>query len=149
MTNRVRNRSTNIFSKLHKVQMKKIVVLLIICLVSISAIAQTSVTPVQNISSDINTTYRLFATKNIYTFLKLDTRNGKIWQVQWGTEKNSNSVTTLSDTPLVNKDEEKTGRFFLYPTTNIYNFILLDQVDGRIWQVQWGEEKFRLVIRID
>src|SRR5262245_31844379 len=28
--------------------------------------------------------YRLFATQNIYMFLKLDTRTGRIWQVQWG-----------------------------------------------------------------
>ena len=28
--------------------------------------------------------YRLFGTQNIYTFLELDTREGGIWQVQWG-----------------------------------------------------------------
>ena len=34
-----------------------------------------------------NVPYRLFRTRNIYTFLKLDTRTGRIWQVQWGTDK--------------------------------------------------------------
>ncbi|HEV3218228.1 MAG TPA: hypothetical protein VGZ48_00545 [Candidatus Acidoferrales bacterium] len=33
---------------------------------------------------------------------------------------------------------ETPGRFTLYPTENIYNFLLLDQIDGRVWQVQWN-----------
>ena len=93
--------------------------------------------------------YQLFPTQNMYTFIKLDTRNGEMWQVQWYTESKSRFTTTLSDIPLVNKDEEQNGRFFLYPTTNIYNFILLDQVDGRTWQVQWGKEEDRAVIPIN
>lgn len=93
--------------------------------------------------------YKLFPTQNMYTFIKLDTRNGQMWQVQWFTESTSRFVTTLSDISLVNKEEEKIGRFILYPTTNMYNFILLDQIEGRTWQVQWGkEETDRMVIPI-
>lgn len=85
----------------------------------------------------------------MYNFIKLNTRNGQMSQVQWGTDNKYRFETTLSDISLVLLSEEKNGRFFLYPTTNIYNFILLDQVDGRAWQVQWSiEEKDRAVIRI-
>src|SRR5690606_8128713 len=130
--------------------MKKIMIFLVIGLASISAFAQsTSEAPIQNISTDSTVVYRLFSTRNMYTFIKLDTRNGKMWQVQWSNKgKEYRFESTLSDISLVNKDEEKNGRFFLYPTTNIYTFILLDQVDGRTWQVQWGKEDERLVIRI-
>lgn len=130
--------------------MRKLFLLTIITLTTISAFAQsTSDTPNQNISTDSNVEYRLFATKNMYTFLKLNTRNGQIQQVQWNTENEKRFETTLSDISLVNKEEEKNGRFFLYSTTNIYNFIMLDQIDGRAWQVQWSiEEKNRAVIRI-
>jgi hypothetical protein len=84
----------------------------------------------------------------MYTFIKLNTRNGQMWQVQWDT-KSSRFETPLSLITRVTKEEENNGRFFLYPTTNIYNFILLDQIDGRAWQVQWSiEEKERMVIRI-
>ena len=110
----------------------------------------TSEAPLQNISTDNAVEYRFFATKNMYNFIKLNTRNGQMWQVQWGTESKYRFENSLSDISLVNKEEEeKNGRFFLYPTTNIYNFILLDQIDGRAWQVQWStEEKDRMVIRI-
>lgn len=129
--------------------MRKLILTSIIALSTISAFAQsTSDTPIQNISTDSSVVYRLFSTKNMYTFIKLNTRNGQMWQVQWGTESKYRFETTLSDISRVNKDEEKNGRFFLYPSTNIYNFILLDQIDGRAWQVQWGKEGERMVLRI-
>ena len=78
----------------------------------------------------------------------MNTKNGQMWQVQWDT-KNNQFQTPISLTTLVTKEEEKIGRFFIYPTTNIYNFILLDQIDGRVWQVQWSTEaKERMVLRI-
>lgn len=129
--------------------MNRIVFFIIIGLASITTFAQnTVVIPTQTISTDSNIVYRLFSTRNMYTFIKLDTRNGQMWQVQWDTESKSRFVTVLSDISLTNKDEEKSGRFFLYPTTNIYNFILLDQIGGRTWQVQWGNKEDRAVIPI-
>jgi hypothetical protein len=122
---------------------------IIICLTAITTFAQsTSDVPIQNVSTDSAVVYRLFSTRNMYTFIKLNTRNGQMWQVQWGMESKYRFETTLSDISRVNEGEEKNGRFFLYPTTNIYNFILLDQISGRTWQVQWGKEADRSVIPI-
>ena len=130
--------------------MKRIAFSIVICFASITAYAQsTSQAPIQNISTDSNVVYRLFATRNMYTFIKLNTRNGQMWQVQWGTESKYQFESTLSNISRVSKEEERNGRFFLYPTTNIYNFILIDQIDGRAWQVQWSTEaNQRLVDRI-
>ena len=109
----------------------------------------TSDVPIQNISTDNTVVFRLFSTKNMYAFINLNTRNGQMWQVQWSTKGSEYRYETiLSDVSRVNEEEERNGRFFLYPTTNIYNFILLDQIDGRAWQVQWGKESERMVIRI-
>jgi hypothetical protein len=120
--------------------MRKLFFLTIITLTTISSYAQsTSDTPSQNISTDSNVEYRLFGTKNMYTFIKLNTKNGQMWQAQWSTKGNE-FETPLSLITRVTKEDEKNGRFFLYPTTNIYNFILLDQIDGRVWQVQWSAE---------
>jgi hypothetical protein len=130
--------------------MKRILFSISICFISVTTFAQsTSEAPIQNISTDSGVVYRLFATRNMYTFIKLNTRNGQMWQVQWGTESKYQFETTLSDISRVNKDEEKNGRFFLYPTNNRFNFILIDQIDGRVWQVQWSlEAKERMVDRI-
>jgi predicted transposase YdaD len=106
-------------------------------------------TTIQQKQISENAVYQLFPTPNMYTFIKLNTRNGKMSQVQWGTESKYRFETTLSDISRVNLDEEKNGRFTLYSTTNTYNLILLDQIDGRTWQVQWStEENNRMVLRI-
>jgi hypothetical protein len=127
----------------------KLVTLVLVLFAKVSIAQSISEAPIQNISTDSAVVYRLFATKNTFNFIKLNSRNGQMWQVQWGTESKYRFESVLSDISQVSKEEEKNGRFFLYPTTNIYNFILLDQIDGRAWQVQWSiEEKDRMVIRI-
>lgn len=129
--------------------MKKIIISLFVVLAATTAFAQNESTPMSIVSPDTDITYRLFSTKNKWTYIKLNTRNGQMWQVQYSLEDNNMEVP-LSLITRVSKEEEKNGRFFLYPTQNIYNFILLDQLDGRVWQVQWSiEEKSRMVIRIN
>jgi hypothetical protein len=129
--------------------MKKILFTITFILFTIISFAQSE-KPQQNISTDSNVVFRLFSTKNIYNFIKLDTRNGQMWQIQWSIDDNMRSETPLSTISRVTVEEEKNGRFFLYPTTNIYNFILVDQIDGRSWQVQWSfEAKDRMVLRIN
>lgn len=128
--------------------MKKLITFIFILIAHILYAQTTSEAPAQNISPDNNVVYRLFSTRNMYTFIKLDTRNGQMWQVQWDTKSNQ-LETSLSLVYLVSEEDEKNGRFFLYPTTNMYNFILIDQIDGRVWQVQWSNNaKERMVVPI-
>ena len=96
--------------------------------------------------------YRLFPTRNIWTFLKLDTMTGKIWQVQFSVEGDDYRFETplnAKDITEILKQEKKIGRFTLYPTSNLYNFIMLDQIDGYTYQIQWStEEEDRLILMI-
>jgi hypothetical protein len=129
--------------------MKKLLQFIFIFLATILFSQNMPQPPIQNISTDNNVVFRLFSTRNIYTFIKLNTRNGQMWQVQWDTKSNQFEVP-LSLESLVSSEDETNGRFFLYPTTNLYNFILIDQIDGRVWQVQWSTEtKERMVVRIN
>lgn len=81
--------------------------------------------------------YLFYPTTNIYTFLKLDTRNGKIWQVQYSMDDNEFEVV-LNSRELVTAG--KPGQFALYPTTNNWTFLLLDTINGDVWHVQWSQE---------
>lgn len=128
--------------------MKKIGIILIVILTTMTAFAQTQTNITSTASPDSDIVYRLFPTTNRWNFIKLNTRDGRMWQVQYSLEDDQIEVP-LSLTARVSKEEEKNGRFFLYPTQNMYNFILLDQLDGRVWQVQWStESKNRMVIPI-
>ncbi len=92
--------------------------------------------------------YKLFPTENSWASIKLDTRNGKIWQVHFSiSNDNFEGVLSINSNSLVSPDEEIAGRFTLYPTKNIYNFILLDQIDGRTFKVQWHNDSDKRFIR--
>ena len=94
--------------------------------------------------------YELFPTPNIWTFIKLDTRNGKMWQVHLSVNADGfEGQVVLNSTPLVIEEDEIKSRFTLYKTENTYNLILLDQIDGRVWQTQWNsEQEKRFISRI-
>ena len=122
--------------------MKKLTLLLFLLLGSISLHAQTKTKPnvVDNVKEIQGVNFRLFPTTNMWTFIKLDTRNGLLWQVQYSLNPENRMVTYLNLDRLASVNEEVKDRFTLYPTQNMYNFILLDQVNGKTWQVQWSTE---------
>lgn len=101
---------------------------------------------------DSDSRYKLYPTKNMWTFLKLDTETGKIWQVQYsikGGDTRFEIPLNSGDIAKSLKKSKKTGRYELYPTQNMYNFILLDRVDGETYQVQWGmDENNRMLMKI-
>lgn len=132
--------------------MKKIILYLIFSLSTITLMAQTESKPTENEIGQINNAvhYRLFPTQNMWTFIKLNTRNGQMWQVQYSMESVGRMVTYLNNLPLITEDKEENDRFTLYPTQNVYTFILLDQIDGKTWQVQWSLDlESRVVIPIE
>ena len=107
------------------------------------------VTPAKN-KVETAQNYQLFPTQNIWTFIKLDTRNGKMWQVQYSVGEENRMESVLNSIPLAFGNQDLAGRFTLYPTQNIYNFILLDQINGSVYQVQWSmKEENRGVIPIN
>lgn len=129
--------------------MKKVLLFLVLAMATLSVMAQSdSNTKNTNQSPDKNVNFRLFQTNNRWTFLKLDTRNGIIVHVQYSLEGNALQYP-LNSLELAEGEDAKPGRFFLYPTENTFNFILLDQIDGRVWQVQWNiDEEKRGIWRI-
>lgn len=122
-------------------------------LVTTISFGQTQTKPTntaQHIKISEKSIYQLFPTQNYWTFIKLNTRNGKMWQVHFSVkDDDSQGELILNSLPLVDKEGEVNGRFTLYPTENMYNFLLLDQIDGTVVQVQWSfEEKNRGIVSV-
>ena len=93
------------------------------------------------VNKHVGVSYKLYPTQNMWTFIKLNTRNGRMWLVQYSLDDSSRFETYLNLIPLVEKEKERNGRFNLYPTENMWTFILLDQLNGKLWQVQWSGER--------
>ena len=100
--------------------MKKLLLLLFVICCAVNSYSAEPPTIVAPTSTTISN-YVLYPTFNFYTFLKLDTRTGRIWQVQYSLEDNEFEVV-LSDIFLAYGDS---GRFALYPTANNWTFLLL------------------------
>lgn len=128
--------------------MKKCILFALLAIFCFEACVQDKAKSSQSAKQEIkeNIRYKMFPTENIWTFLKLDTRSGKIWQVQYSVDDNYRGEVVLNDKALVTVDAAENGRFTLYQTKNMYNFILLDQIDGKMWQVQWSVDEENRVI---
>lgn len=129
--------------------MKKLLLLCVFAVFTLIANAQTDIRQTRpDFTQNPNATYRLFPTTNMWIFVKLNTADGRMWLVQYSTKAGNQVEIPLSRIERAEESEKKDGRFTLYATQNMYNFILLDQIDGRVWQVQWSTEGDNLVIPI-
>lgn len=111
----------------------------------------TAVLGFSNILDDSEQSQRfeLYPTQNSFNFLKLDKKTGKIYQVQWSLEGEKEFSITLNGIDLSQFSTDG-NCFKLYPTKNMWQFILLDGASRRAWHVQWGfEEKNRWIKRIE
>lgn len=94
-----------------------------------------------DINNSWNNRYKLYPTENIYTFLELDTKTGRVWQLQWAMESENEGGLPIVDFDLVSQEDSYGSNVFeLYPTKNIYQFILVNKVNGQAWHLQWGME---------
>ena len=102
------------------------------------------------VAEQLQPRYRMYQTENIYNLLKLDTMTGAIWQVQYEMNNDADAMqVAIESLPLIWPSESHPGRFALYPTKNMYTFILLDTDTGEVYQVQWNTEpkkRFRMKI---
>lgn len=129
--------------------MKNLLLLCVFAVFTLIANAQTDIRQTRpDFTQNPNATYRLFPTTNMWIFIKLNTADGRMWLVQYSTKSGDQLEIPLSRIERAEESEKKDGRFTLYATQNMYNFILLDQIDGRVWQVQWSTEGDNLVIPI-
>jgi hypothetical protein len=86
--------------------------------------------------------FALTPTQNIWTFLLLDSSNGRLWQIQYALSDSAfRGRLPINNDPLVPPASAHAGRFIVQETQNVYNFLLLDQDDGRLWQVQWSHDE--------
>ena len=86
-------------------------------LLAIAVPTRATANEISEPSQDPLAPFRLFRTQNVFTQLKLDTRTGQIWQVQWSTGKDRFSEVLNAKVLAVNG---RVGRFTLSPTSNIY-----------------------------
>lgn len=101
------------------------------------------------INTSLKSRYKLYPTENIYNLLELDTKTGIIKQIQWSLDDDKEWSVYINASDLSFGLGYGSNSFELYPTKNIYQFILIDKTNGNKWHVQWWlENKKRWIRRI-
>ena len=96
-----------------------------------------------------NSRFTLTPTQNIWVSLLLDSSNGRIWQVHFSLSDSAFAGRLpLNGDVLTPPASAHVGRFSLQATQNIFTFLLLDNDDGRVWQVQWSNDAENRGIRV-
>ena len=106
--------------------------------------------------------YKVYPTENKEVSLKLDSATGEVWQVEIGvetgeeiaskidfisnkTDSTFEKVTDFSDV-MKNFRVAQNGRFELFPTNYIYEFLMVDTILGTTYQVQWHNQQEKRLI---
>ena len=127
--------------------MKTFLTTLFICLVALTTTAQEQY-QFKEVNHTVNSQvrFKLYPTFNMWTFLKLDTKSGEITQVQYSTDSDDMEVYLGKPAKAIADSVYVNGRFELYPTSNNWTFILMDQIDGDVYHVQWNQKRDSRII---
>lgn len=126
--------------------MKKI---LFLCLLTILVAACNNTPNADNqssekavrIASEGNPRYKMIETQNVHILLKWDTRTGRTWMVQYSLSDTPALENLIPNSNFLSEDKSWNGRFELYPTQNMFNFIMIDTYNGNTYQVQWNVDE--------
>ena len=81
--------------------------------------------------------FQMFATKNMWTFILLDSYNGRLWQVQYSTQDLDNlMIVPINKYELISDNERCI--FSIQPLTSMYQYYLINDNTGDMWKFQWS-----------
>ena len=124
--------------------MKKILLLFAAAVMAVSVYAQQQI-QFNAVNHETSSTlrYKLYPTFNMWTYLKLDTQTGRVTMLQYSTKGIENEGEVYIGVPMevYAGDEAVNGRYELYPTTNMWTFLMIDQINGNTYHIQWSNEK--------
>ncbi len=119
--------------------MKRLFILFAAAIMTVGVIAQEQI-QFNAVNHEINTSlrYKLYPTFNMWTYLKLDTQTGRVTMLQFSTNSRTEEGEIYIGIPMETYvgDEAKNGRYELYPTTNMWTFLMIDQMNGNTYHIQ-------------
>jgi hypothetical protein len=86
-------------------------------------------------------TYKFYQTDNIHNQLRLNVKTGEVYQIQ-------DDGQTFLIHPSTTPDNEKSNRYALYKTKNMWTYILLDTFSGKLWQCQYSTKGTEYILSV-
>ena len=91
--------------------------------------------------------YKLYQTEDMNTLLELDTKTGVVKQIHWSLKADEEKTYFINANDLFKENNIGPGVFDLYATKNMYQFILINKMNGTKWHIQWGDDNDHRWIR--
>ena len=88
-------------------------------------------------TSNWSNRFQMFRTQNMWTFILLDSYNGRLWQVQYSTQDLDNLFCIPINKYELVSDNEKCI-FSIQPLTSMYQYYLINDNTGDMWKFQWS-----------
>ena len=123
--------------------MKRFFVILAAVCMAASMMAQSQIQfNAVNHESNSSIRYKLYPTFNMWTYLKLDTQTGRVTMLQFSTNGIEDEGEIYVGVPMevYVGNEAVNGRYELYPTTNMWTFLMIDQKNGNTYHIQWSNQ---------
>lgn len=82
--------------------------------------------------------YALHKTENMWTYILIDKFSGKLWQCQYSVK----GIEYISSW-VINPNElssSQSNKFTIQPMTSMFQFYLINDETGDMWQFQWSTE---------
>ena len=84
--------------------------------------------------------YKMIQTENIHILLKWNTRTGEVWMTQYALKDTDALEHKIEPCFFIDSNNSWNGRFELYSTKNMFNYIMVDTYYGNTYQVQWNTD---------
>lgn len=88
-------------------------------------------------TSDWTNRFQMFSTQNMWTFILLDSYNGRLWQVQYSTQDLDELFCIPINEHKLDPDNEKCT-FSIQPLISMYQYYLINDATGDMWKFQWS-----------
>lgn len=87
-------------------------------------------------TSNWSNRFKMIKTQNMWTFILLDTYNGRLWQVQYDTHDLDNTFCIpINEQPLASTQNSV---FSIHPLTSMFQYYLINESTGKMWKFQWS-----------
>lgn len=87
-------------------------------------------------TSNWSNRFKMIKTENMWTFILLDTYNGRLWQVQYSAQDLDNTFCIpINEQPLAST---LNSIFSIQPLTSMFQYYLINESTGKMWKFQWS-----------
>lgn len=126
---------------------KRIIAILVAVIMTAGVIAQERM-QFNAVNHETNSAlrYKLYPTFDDGIFLKLDTQTGHVSMLQYSAnnKENKGEIYIGIPTEVYEGNEAVNGRYEVYPTANMWVFLMIDQINGNTYHIRWSDKDVKL-----